>query len=326
MTTPSTEELTELLEKATPGPWWVDDRTASAQPNFVGERQIQAKHRGEGSSYCVAHVNRWENPTFNAALIVAAVNALPGLLAENERLKGDVSDTQANWAETSRQLKESHVRTEAAEAEVERLKLQLDNANKLWSPRIAMLEARANTAETSLKVMAAKAQAVVDATTQNPAGTWIVEGDGELLFSDLYDALTSLDQPVEAKLSALGGGEPVAWSYELAGAISNREYCAWQSHLSWNKPNVPEGSIRNLKALFALSTPANPWRPIKEAPDAETVLVAGGDALYPVTASWSGQTDECWQIDGQEDVHGEIGWPTHYMPLPAFPLPTPEED
>lgn len=61
------------------------------------------------------------------------------------------------------------------------------------------------------------------------------------------------------------------------------------------------------------------WQPIETAPREETVLVAGGDAPYPVTACWSGLSDECWMVDGQEDVRTEIGWPTHWMPLPAPP-------
>ncbi len=63
------------------------------------------------------------------------------------------------------------------------------------------------------------------------------------------------------------------------------------------------------------------WRPINTAPVDETVIVAGGDALYPVTASWGGSygEGEGWQVDGQEDIHCEIGWPTHWMPLPKFP-------
>ncbi len=66
---------------------------------------------------------------------------------------------------------------------------------------------------------------------------------------------------------------------------------------------------------------AHMWRPIEEAPDSETVIVGGGDAVYPVTASWDGRFDEGegWWVDGQEDIHCEIGWPTHFMPLPAPP-------
>lgn len=61
------------------------------------------------------------------------------------------------------------------------------------------------------------------------------------------------------------------------------------------------------------------WQPIETAPRDETVLVAGGDATYPVTACWGGEFGECWWVDGQEDVHVEIGWPTHWMPLPSPP-------
>lgn len=56
----------------TPGPWWVDDRRPS------GKLQINGRHRGEGSSFCVATVNiPWEYPEANARLIAAA----PDLLA-----------------------------------------------------------------------------------------------------------------------------------------------------------------------------------------------------------------------------------------------------
>lgn len=68
------------------------------------------------------------------------------------------------------------------------------------------------------------------------------------------------------------------------------------------------------------------WQPIESAPREETILVAGGDAIYPVTASWSGLSDECWCIDGQEDVHQEIGWPTHWMPLPQSPAASDGEE
>lgn len=63
------------------------------------------------------------------------------------------------------------------------------------------------------------------------------------------------------------------------------------------------------------------WLPIETAPTCQTVLVAGGDAIYPVTASWDGGfgEGEGWYVDGQEDIYCEIGWPTHWMPLPAPP-------
>ena len=57
----------------TAGPWWVEKRS---------EWQVQAKHRGEGSSYCVATVNHWEFPEANACLIAAA----PVLLGELTRI------------------------------------------------------------------------------------------------------------------------------------------------------------------------------------------------------------------------------------------------
>lgn len=64
--------------KHTPGPWWVEVRPNPASaitPLF----QIQAKHRGEGSNYCIASVNFWEAPEANARLIAAAPDLLSAL-------------------------------------------------------------------------------------------------------------------------------------------------------------------------------------------------------------------------------------------------------
>jgi hypothetical protein len=48
-------------------------------------------------------------------------------------------------------------------------------------------------------------------------------------------------------------GEPVAWVFELAKYYNKdtREYSVWgEPQLSFTKPCVPEGSIRNLRALY----------------------------------------------------------------------------
>lgn len=46
--------------------------------------------------------------------------------------------------------------------------------------------------------------------------------------------------------------KPIAYYYELANTIDRytREYSNWTSHISFDKPNVPEGSIRNFKELY----------------------------------------------------------------------------
>jgi hypothetical protein len=44
--------------------------------------------------------------------------------------------------------------------------------------------------------------------------------------------------------------EPVAWYFELAQAMRDRDYTDFQKCVSFNKPAVPEKAVRNLKPLF----------------------------------------------------------------------------
>lgn len=53
-------------------------------------------------------------------------------------------------------------------------------------------------------------------------------------------------------------GEPVAFSYELATTRSgDGEYIHWSPRLSYSMPDVPEGSIRNLRWLYDAPQPAS---------------------------------------------------------------------
>lgn len=65
---PTTERIAH-----TQGPWWVDNRRPT------GALQVQAQHRGVGSSYCVASVNYYEDDAANACLIAAAPELLDAL-------------------------------------------------------------------------------------------------------------------------------------------------------------------------------------------------------------------------------------------------------
>lgn len=65
----------------TPGPWWIVRRIGDAL-------QVNAHHRGEGSSYCVASINHWEGDAdkANAHLIAAAPDLLEALKAASAEL------------------------------------------------------------------------------------------------------------------------------------------------------------------------------------------------------------------------------------------------
>jgi hypothetical protein len=60
-------------------------------------------------------------------------------------------------------------------------------------------------------------------------------------------------------------------------------------------------------------------RNMSKAPRDEAIQVIGGQAEYPITASWSGMFDEPWQIDACQQTWGEIDPPTAWRPLPAAP-------
>lgn len=67
------------------------------------------------------------------------------------------------------------------------------------------------------------------------------------------------DQLATIKADRQQRGEPVAFSYELATTRSgDGEYTHWSPRLSYSMPNVPDGSIRNLKWLYATPHPAVP--------------------------------------------------------------------
>lgn len=68
------------------------------------------------------------------------------------------------------------------------------------------------------------------------------------------------------------------------------------------------------------------WNRIETVPTDEAVLVAGGNVLFPVVASWSGRPDEPWQIECQAgDILVPVDNldPSYWMSLEALP-PIPE--
>lgn len=252
MTTPSTEELIELLEKATPGPW-IDIESGYSTISEVSSGNLITDHTDSDFSR--------EQDAHNAALIVAAVNALPGLLAENERLKGDtvamaanklsgLSDLRAqlteaeaavqDWKRVSQEWQARYherdgarPRTEAAEAEVERLEGDVANL----SHSITLRE--------QLQTRCQETQAHTER---------------------LWNAAEARALTAEAKLSALGGGavqsalEGLRLIAEGWAVIeSDGRKITIEPPEYWDGPKGER--IVDTSPDLALSTPANPWRP-----------------------------------------------------------------
>lgn len=90
----NTEKLKELLAAATPGPWAVcQDPPPNPywQPGFT----VGAADPKDARRVCDTSLLDWRLGLANAALIVAAVNALPSLIARLEAADGLV----ATWRE-----------------------------------------------------------------------------------------------------------------------------------------------------------------------------------------------------------------------------------
>lgn len=91
------EDLKKLLAAATPGPWKIErgKRCIQGPDTRDGDPLVLTSMMGGAtkwshspySEYCVPGMKEGDA---NAALIVAAVNALPGLLAERDRLRADL--------------------------------------------------------------------------------------------------------------------------------------------------------------------------------------------------------------------------------------------
>jgi hypothetical protein len=90
------DELERLLKAGTPGPWKIErgKRCIQGPDTFEGEPLVLASMMGGRqwsaspySQYCVPGM---KDGDANAALIVAAINALPGLLDRVKRLEADM--------------------------------------------------------------------------------------------------------------------------------------------------------------------------------------------------------------------------------------------
>jgi hypothetical protein len=88
--TTDTARLRELLAKATPGPWYADTSTPGEIVIYGGERFI-------GNVSARVQQRMFDLDATNAALIAEAINALPGLLDEVDRLRNAVAREIAAW-------------------------------------------------------------------------------------------------------------------------------------------------------------------------------------------------------------------------------------
>lgn len=125
-------KLRKLLGKATPGPWIAMD----ADNHFSrADVEITTQVRFDESCSPIAEIDTdfgvsdmSGEQEANAALIAAAVNALPGLLDECERLRGPIRTSEAiDWRLTAAEI-EAQYRAMAQECE----RLRADAARYRW--------------------------------------------------------------------------------------------------------------------------------------------------------------------------------------------------
>lgn len=156
MTRPDLDSLAALLDKATPGLWRVD---CVGEDEEMVMRTIHGKPSAGGSEVCIVTTGSYDDATEakNADLIVAAVNALPALLAyvrELERERDALAD------EAGAML----LRAEAAESDLK--EDRYDNMQE-WK-RIAALAMRERCAQL-LNITRSDAQLMAGDMT---AGEW----------------------------------------------------------------------------------------------------------------------------------------------------------
>lgn len=101
--TPDLSALESLLAKATPGPWR-NERTGDEETVM---RIIHGRRSAGGSEVCIVTTGSYNDATEagNAALIAAAVNALPALIARVRELESDrtrLAQINANMAKHDR--------------------------------------------------------------------------------------------------------------------------------------------------------------------------------------------------------------------------------
>ena len=86
--------LRALLEQATPRPWLGPRITDAWPPGHVGVYAVDEDGEPIDVIGCTGHILGGDGATSDAALTRAAVNALPELLDELERLRKRVSDLE----------------------------------------------------------------------------------------------------------------------------------------------------------------------------------------------------------------------------------------
>jgi len=102
--TPELEELKRLLAEATPGPW----EKSGVRTKCIIEDAISIG--ADGLSYIYLPIGKTHNEQAgalaDAALIVAAVNALPGLIARVEEMEAELEAARVHaWLDDELQEK-----------------------------------------------------------------------------------------------------------------------------------------------------------------------------------------------------------------------------
>lgn len=122
MSTPDLGELRRLLEAATPRPWFSRDPDAIFNPSVATRRQEDAEDEPLDDSEWVAECGpRDERGRQDAALIAAAVNALPALLDDLEAARAEIATLTAQRDRAERRHERLGAGVEALNASLARV-------------------------------------------------------------------------------------------------------------------------------------------------------------------------------------------------------------
>lgn len=220
------ERVTELLAKATPGPWELQDGCSWRRIGTQGHNgNVLCPYNSPTDNHPDLMAGRGEDTYANLNLIVEAVNALPSLLAQLQTTTDDLARERERAEKAEKGVLQKHKAMMAAQREADRFAHEADTAearadglagevakhsenvdqlvylNDVTHQSLAAAETSLTKLKSDMDEMRAAVRAVVYASGQTLSGQWVINGDAEVLLSSLSEFLVRTEGEGAAKVS-----------------------------------------------------------------------------------------------------------------------------